>query len=183
MAAFTVAVAVHLSAVVVASLRHETATVNPGGEFATIDLVPDVQSAAPSETEIPQQMQSVSPEEFVESQPQPYPNPKKQPILPLRAARQTPVGLTPSPRASVLSAPRPEYPYEARTRHITGSGVAVLTVDPATGLVGDVMMEQSIGRPILDNSAISAFRRWRFKPGNAPKVRVPIIFNLTGAQY
>ena len=51
--------------------------------------------------------------------------------------------------AFVLTAPRADYPYEARGRHITGSGVAVITVDPNSGLAMDAMMEQSIGNPIL----------------------------------
>ena len=43
--------------------------------------------------------------------------------------------------------------------------VAVITVDPVSGWAVGAMMEQSIGNPILDNSSVSAFRRWRFKPG------------------
>jgi TonB family protein len=88
-----------------------------------------------------------------------------------------------NPKAFVLTAPRPDYPYEARSRHITGSGIAVITVDPNSGLAVDAMMEQSIGNPILDNSTVSAFRRWRFKPGTPRRVRIPITFVLTGAQY
>jgi len=56
-------------------------------------------------------------------------------------------------------------------------------VDPNSGLAVDAMMEQSIGNPILDNSTVSAFRRWRFKPGTPQRVRIPITFVLTGAQY
>jgi len=56
-------------------------------------------------------------------------------------------------------------------------------VDPNSGLAVDAMMEQSIGNPILDNSTVSAFRRWRFKPGTPRRVRIPITFVLTGAQY
>jgi outer membrane biosynthesis protein TonB len=58
-----------------------------------------------------------------------------------------------------------------------------MTVNPATGFVDYVAMEHTIGSPILDNSTVSAFKRWRFKKGIALKVRVPITFNLTGAQY
>src|SRR5438477_613343 len=87
------------------------------------------------------------------------------------------------PIAAALTAPRPDYPYEARSRHITGSGIAVIAVDPNSGLAVDAMMEQSIGNPILDNSTVSAFRRWRFKPGTPRRVRIPITFVLTGAQY
>ncbi len=83
----------------------------------------------------------------------------------------------------MLSAPRPDYPYEARSRHITGSGVAVISVDPNSGLAVDAMVEQSIGSPILDNSTVSALRRWCFKPGTPARVRIPITFVLTGAQY
>jgi len=46
-----------------------------------------------------------------------------------------------------------------------GSGVANLTVDPTNGLVVGATMETSIGSQILDNATLSAFRRWRFKPG------------------
>jgi protein TonB len=87
-----------------------------------------------------------------------------------------------SAKALAINSPRPEYPYEARSRHIMGSGVCVVSVD-ASGNVTDATMVQSIGNPILDNSAVSAFRRWRFKPGVAPKVKIPITFTMTGASY
>jgi TonB family protein len=180
--AFTVAAAIHLSAVAIASLRHETAVVNSGTEFPAIEIEPDVDLATPSQTEAPMEAAPPSvPSEFVEIPPPPRPIPQRQRILPIRTVGQT--GITPNPRAYALSAPRPEYPYEARSRHITGSGVVVMAVDPATGFVDDVFMEQSIGNSILDNAAISAFRRWRFKSGTPRKIRVPITFNLTGAQY
>jgi TonB family protein len=50
-------------------------------------------------------------------------------------------------------------------------------------MVVDAAMEQTIGNPILDSCAILAFRRWRFKPGTPPRVRIPITFMLTGAQH
>jgi len=81
-----------------------------------------------------------------------------------------------------LSGPRPVYPYEARRQKITGSGIAMMTVDPA-GEVFDVVMQESTGSIVLDNAAIAAFRRWRFKPGTGPRVRSPITFTLTGAHY
>jgi TonB family protein len=65
---------------------------------------------------------------------------------------------------SAVSAPRPEYPYEARVKRITGHGVVLLTIDVQTGNVTDAIMAESTGSPILDNAAVSAFRRWRFKP-------------------
>jgi TonB family protein len=79
-------------------------------------------------------------------------------------------------KAVAVSAPRPEYSYQAKRAHITGSGVCVVTVDTATGNVTSAMMEQSTGNTILDKSATDTFRRWRFKPGTVSQVRVPITF-------
>jgi len=86
-------------------------------------------------------------------------------------------------KALAIYAPKPEYPYEARSRHVTGSGIAVVSVDTASGNVTDASMAQSIGNPILDNSTVSAFRRWRFKPGTVSKVKIPITYTMTGASY
>jgi TonB family protein len=86
-------------------------------------------------------------------------------------------------KALAVYAPPPQYPYEARSRHITGSGVCVLTVDRRSGNVTFASMAQSIGSPILDIAATSAFRQWRFKPGTVAKVRMPITFTMAGASY
>ena len=82
-----------------------------------------------------------------------------------------------------LYAPRPDYPYEARRLHTIGSGIAILTVNPTTGSVTQVQMTQNTGSRILDLSALSAFRRWRFKTGTVQQVRVPITFTLNGVSY
>jgi TonB family protein len=82
-----------------------------------------------------------------------------------------------------LNAPRPEYPYEARRQKITGSGVAVMSVDPGSGNVTDVTMSKSTGSAFLDNAAIAGFRRWRFKPSSVSTVTCPVTFTLSGASY
>jgi TonB family protein len=82
--------------------------------------------------------------------------------------------------ALAVYAPRPNYPYEARMHHLQGSGLAILTIDPATGNVSNVVMRASTGVGILDDETISTFSRWRFKPGTVNKVRVPINFILSG---
>src|SRR5260370_35765950 len=88
------------------------------------------------------------------------------------------------PKAVGVFAPKPDYPYGARSRHVTGSGVAILTVDVASGNVTDASMAQSIGSPILGNSTTSTFRRWRFRPGAAaPRVKGPITYTMSGASY
>jgi len=88
-----------------------------------------------------------------------------------------------SVKAMVAYAPRPVYPYEARRQRVTGSGIALVTVDQALGTVTDVFMTQSCGNAILDNSTLDALRRWRFKPGNVTKVQVPITYTLMGVSY
>ena len=80
-------------------------------------------------------------------------------------------------------APRPEYPYEARRQRTTGSGLVILMIDPSTGSVIDARMPQSTGSVVLDNSAVSALRRWRFKSGTVAKMQVPITYTLSGASY
>jgi TonB family protein len=59
----------------------------------------------------------------------------------------------------------------------------MVSIDPTSGNVLDARIEQSIGDPMLDQSAISAFRRWRFKPGTPARIRIPVTFNLSGATY
>jgi TonB family protein len=81
-----------------------------------------------------------------------------------------------SAKALAIYAPRPDYPSEARSQRITGSGVCVVSVDPRNGSVTEASMAQSTGDPRLDNAAISAFRQWRFKPGTVSKVKIPIEF-------
>src|SRR5205823_907679 len=79
----------------------------------------------------------------------------------------------PSPDEAIV-APRPEYPSAARLQHLTGSGVAVVQVDPRSGQVTSARILESTGHKILDDAALKAFRQWRFKPGTTSEVQVPI---------
>jgi TonB family protein len=79
-------------------------------------------------------------------------------------------------KAMAVSAPLPEYPYQAKRAHITGSGVCVMIVDTASGNVTSAMMAQSTGNAILDKVTTNTFQRWRFKPGTVSQVRVPITY-------
>lgn len=85
----------------------------------------------------------------------------------------TPLSLK-AAQAMAVSAPLPEYPYQARRANITGSGVCVMTVDTVSGKVTDAMMTQSTGDGMLDKVTTNTFRKWRFKPGTVSQVRVPI---------
>jgi periplasmic protein TonB len=91
--------------------------------------------------------------------------------------------ISPSAAKAVTTyAPRPEYPQEARSHRIAGSGVCVVSVDPASGSVTQASMAQSTGSPLLDKSALSTVRMWKFKPGTVSKVRIPVEFTMTGNQ-
>jgi TonB family protein len=79
-------------------------------------------------------------------------------------------------QAMAVSAPLPEYPYQAKHANVTGSGVCVIIVDTASGKVTNAMMAQSTGNAILDKVTTETFRRWRFKPGSVSQVRVPISY-------
>jgi len=124
--------------------------------------------------------------EYVEETTPPPKKPTTQKFAPIKApqaaGRPGTMSIS-SAKALATYAPRPQYPYEARSRHITGSGTCVVDVDPGSGSVTSASMTQSIGSPILDNAATSAFRQWRFKPGTVSKVKIPITFTMTGASY
>jgi len=86
-------------------------------------------------------------------------------------------------RAIAVYAPPPTYPHEARARKEMGSGVVIVTIDPATGNVTTAVMASSTGSKILDQAALTAFRQWRFRPGTVKKVRIPIHFTLSNVPH
>ena len=193
-AAFGGALALHAIAVVAAFEKPEppadlndipTATIE-----ATLEQPAEEQPTPPPEDvplpPPPPDIQDVP--EFHEESPPPKINRPQRPAAPIKAPQvgsPRPPGVVGASagKAAAISAPRPEYPYEARSHHVTGSGVCVVTVDPASGNVTDASMAQSTGSPILDNSAVSAFRRWRFKANSVSKVKIPITYTMTGASY
>ncbi|MGI8481206.1 MAG: energy transducer TonB [Chthoniobacterales bacterium] len=191
------AAAIHFAAVAIASI-HPKEIIEDVSQIpeAVVDVSieqtpePPQPTPPPEEEPPPPPPPEAVPEEkpeYVEEKATPPPKrpPSTKPVAPI--AKPKPVGV-PGPmsmssaKAVAISAPRPEYPYEARKAHATGSGVCVMTVDPGGG-VTSATMAQSTGNPILDNAATSAFRRWRFKPGSVSKVKTPITFTMTGAQY
>jgi TonB family protein len=80
-----------------------------------------------------------------------------------------------------LYAPPPKYPFAARARHLTGSGVFSCNVRP-DGTVASVDVLKSTGHESLDDAAIAAFRRWKFKPGQLHVIRIPMAFTIHGVQ-
>jgi TonB family protein len=129
--------------------------------------------------------QETKPEPVEETTPPPR-RPKRlktAPVTPPQAANPPAAMSISSAKALAVYAPLPDYPREARSRRITGSGVCVVSVDPGTGNVTEASMAQSTGNQTLDNATVSAFRRWVFKPGKVSTVRIPVDFTLTSAPY
>jgi TonB family protein len=183
--AFISALAIHLGAVALAKNKSPTAKLE--------DFSPtDVELVDTGEPEPALLQESVTPPPFEQIHPdQDTFQEENVTSPPLRAHRKAGGvslvrGTTASLRAvkaMVTYAPRPVYPYEARRQRLTGSGVALLTVDRTLGTVTDVLMAQSCGNAILDNSTLDALRRWHFKPGSVARVRVPITYTLMGVSY
>jgi len=177
---------IHFTAIALAGIhQHEQTNDLPPGEdsFPPIELEP--QSPSDNPTPPPDMIDSPTPnptDESIVPEERPTPAPIRRqitrqrvtPIANVRSATIGSQGLS-SARISALSAPRLEYPYEARRQKITGSGIVVITVDPVSGNVTNVVMETTTGNPVLDNAAI--------KPGTASRVRTPITYTLTGAAY
>jgi TonB family protein len=186
--AFGAAVLIEATSVLIAGIKHEPPAVDLSQiPTATVEamLQPEDQPTPPPEDipiQEPPPIPEVAPEFHEEKPPPPKSN---KPAGPIKA----PQGVTGTmsisgAKAVAIFAPKPDYPYEARSRHVTGSGVALLEVDTGSGNVTSASMAQSIGSPILDNSTVSTFRRWRFQPGKcAPRVKVPITYTMTGASY
>jgi TonB family protein len=197
-AAFGGALAIHFAAVGIAAIKPTEKVMDLTDiPEATVEMSLETQQEPPQPTPPPEEEPPPPPPpeaipeekpEFVEEKPTPPPKrpPSTAPVQPIAKPKPAgPVGpmSMSSAKAVAVSAPRPEYPYEARRSKITGSGVCVMTVDTATGAVTSAEMASSTGSPILDNAATSAFRRWRFKPGTVSRVRTPITFTMSGAQY
>ena len=184
------AVLVHVGAVGLAD-RSAAAAPDVADMPADVIVVPILDDPQPIDAADPLPELAPPPPPITENafpEEQPAPRPVRQ-RLERSPQRLVPTAAAPprmqmaSAKVLAVNAPRPEYPYEARRLRAIGSGVAVLTVDPASGAVVDVRMVRSIGNAFLDNAAINGFRRWRFKPGTVSSVQTPITYTLTGASF
>jgi TonB family protein len=72
----------------------------------------------------------------------------------------------------------PEYSATERAQNHFGSGLFRLTLNLQTGAVTKVQILSSTGFRALDQSAIDAFRRWRWKPGKWREIDAPITFTM-----
>src|SRR5438876_7065049 len=182
--AFGLAIGIHVTAVALSQRREAPEEAPPQPPPAVIEatLAPPESTPPPEDIPLPEPPPppDIKPEFVEERTPPPRPPPaQQQKFTPVKAAEMS----MSRAKALAISSPRPPYPYEARAHKIMGSGVITLDVDSASGNVTDAHVSQSIGSSILDDAAVSTFRRWKFRPGTVSKVRVPITFTLTGASY
>jgi TonB family protein len=189
--AFATALLIHVGAVALAERKQPAVDVPTISEkpwifVDPVDDTPPVVPSPPEDVDVAPPPPPESDSEFFD-QAEATPPPRRRandlpPIVrpPTNAASRGPSG---SPKAFAITAPRPEYPYEARRQRLTGSGVATLTIDVATGAVINVTMSRSTGSAVLDNATINGLRRWRFRPGTVSRVQTPITYTLTGASY
>jgi len=154
-----------------------------------------------------------SPPQAVEAKPEMKPKPAvSQPVEPQQPAAQDatlaapmetpappgvestastqPTDASPSPpdrepdyHAAYLNNPKPSYPMVAR--RMGWQGRVVLNVEVlVSGLPGQIMVHQSSGHDVLDNTALNTVRTWRFVPARhngeavARRFLVPIPFVL-----
>jgi protein TonB len=183
--AFVSAITIHLGAVALAITKSPTTTpehVAPAGDVEIDVSKPEPALQEPA-TSPPLEEVNPDQESFPEENHKPLPVRAYRKARPAPLVRGTTATSLRSVKATVTYAPRPVYPYEARRQRMAGSGVALLTIDQTSGTVTNVVMTRSCGNAILDNSALDALRRWRFKPGSATKVQVPITYTLMGVSY
>lgn len=189
--AFGAAALIHFAAIALASIHRAEETGGPSftDGFPDIILEPPSTLTDPTPENLdplptPPQTDDFFPEQ--NSTPPPVRHLTNKRITPiLKPGNNRVVGSLSLSSAKVfaVSAPRPEYPYEARRQRITGDGVVAMTIDPLTGRVAGVSMSKSTGSPFLDNAALTGFRKWRFKPGTVSTINCPVTFTLTGASF
>jgi len=182
--AFFFALAIHLGAVALAKTRSPSIKLQDVSPLPEVVDTSETEAALLEESAPPPPLEQIHPDQdrFQEENLTPPPIRAHRKARPPSLIRGTTASLR-SVKAKVAYAPRPVYPYEARRQRVTGSGIALLTVDQTSGTVTDVRMAQSCGNVILDNSTLDALRRWRFKPGSVSKVEVPITYTLMGVSY
>ncbi len=86
-------------------------------------------------------------------------------------------------KAAYLQNPKPPYPPLAFRARIEGKVVLIAEVQP-DGRAGQVRILESSGNKMLDQSALTTVRQWRFTPARkdgvivTQAVRIPITFSL-----
>ena len=74
----------------------------------------------------------------------------------------------------------PEYPAKFASYAWSGKGIFLLRINTKTGEVDEVKVIKSTGHVLLNEIAAKAFFQWRFQPGGASQVQVPVEFYAHG---
>lgn len=105
------------------------------------------------------------------------------------AAPNSPAGVAAAPtvdadyKATYLQNPKPPYPPLAFRMRVEGKVVLLALVLP-DGRAGNVKIIESSGSDLLDQSALSTVRQWKFTPARkdgvivTQAVRIPVTFSL-----
>ena len=80
---------------------------------------------------------------------------------------------------AVINAPDPVVPDMPRQARLSGRGIYVVEISVARGIVDNVRVLQSTGQKILDDAAIDALLKWRFRPRSVYELTVPIDFEAS----
>lgn len=147
--------------------------------------VVDELAAKPAPKPVPKPKPKPAPKPVAKPQPKPVEAPPAPPVAapappaPPAAAPVTP----PSATAGYLKNPAPEYPQMAHRRGWEGSVLLRVQV-LASGKPGQIQIQKSSGRQVLDDAALAAVKRWSFVPAKQGEVAqvgwvsVPIDFKL-----
>ncbi len=80
-------------------------------------------------------------------------------------------------RPRYIDNPKPAYPQEAREKGHQGE--VVLRVEVlVNGRVGQIEIKKSSGYDLLDHSALTAVKQWRFVPAKKGEVSIPFWVNI-----
>jgi len=86
-------------------------------------------------------------------------------------------GGTGGPHPRYAENPKPVYPMEAREKGCEGE--VLLRVEVlSNGRVGQIEVKKSSGYEILDQSALTTVKRWRFIPAKKGEVPIPFWVNI-----
>jgi TonB family protein len=80
-------------------------------------------------------------------------------------------------RPSYAENPKPLYPQEARERGYEGEVILKVEV-LISGRVGQIEIKKSSGYEVLDRSALTTVRQWRFIPAKKDETPIPIWVNI-----
>jgi len=80
----------------------------------------------------------------------------------------------------VIKFVHPQYPAKFAPYAWSGKGVFLLKVNPRTGDVEEVKVLKTTGHVLLNEMSAKAFFQWKFQPGGATQVQVPVEFYAHG---